>query len=389
MNNVAAAKDSEIIKVSTYHHSHGIRRNPLMRKRSHSLVANMIPFHERHSTEFATIICGGSALAFNSGFINGCTLLTPHPQPVSHVTGTTSHAGINLALGNYDAFGIQMTVILCFIFGSSITGYWMPANSFQLGRQYGPLFLIGSVLLSLACITSTMTPESNFYFYFASMASGLQNGMTTKYSGSIIRTTHLTGAATDIGLVLGRVAMGDKKDVWKLQVLLPIALSFFTGGYLSTYAVKRMGRLSLLVNVLIFFSVGLVYSIFVSYKLEISIWSAFLGSYRNAEQKLKNVTEKLRVKDSIKNVIGSANTFRSKIHRTAKAAYRPKFSKSDRAPVPAPIPVPTPMKKRGSSRKTSFSNEEEIIISPPYKDLEAADSTYNPIHPVHIQDQES
>lgn len=385
MNNVAEVEDSENIEVPVHHHSHGMRRIPLMRKRSHSLLANPIPFHERHSTEFATIICGGSALAFNSGFINGCTLLTPHPQPVSHITGTTSHAGINLASGNYDAFGIQMTVIICFIFGSSITGYWMPANSFQLGRQYGPLFLIGSVLLSLACITSTLTPESNFYFYFASIASGLQNGMTTKYSGSIIRTTHLTGAATDIGLVLGRIAMGDRKDVWKLQVLLPIAISFFTGGFLSTYAVARMGRLSLLVNVLIFFSVGLVYSIFVSYKLEISIWSAFLGSYRNAEQRLKDVTEKLGVKDSIKNVIGSANTFRSKIHRTAKALYRPKFSRS----VPAPVPAPTPMKKRGSGRKISFSNEEEIILSPPYVDLEAADSTYNPIHPVLTKDEES
>ena len=368
MNNVAETESFETTELPARHRGHAIKRITLMRKRSHSLLANPIPLHERNHAEFATIICGGSALAFNSGFINGCTLLTPHPQAVSHITGTTSHAGINLASGNYDLFGIQITVVLCFIFGSSITGYWMPANSFQLGRQYGPLFLIGSVLLSLACATSVITPDSKFYFYFASMASGLQNGMTTKYSGSIIRTTHLTGAATDIGLVLGRIAIGDYKDLWKLQVLVPIAMSFFTGGFLSTYAVARMGRLSLLINVLIFFSVGLVYSMFVSYKLEISISSAFLGSYRIAEQKLKEaVTE-------------SANTFRSKI---AKAVYRPRFFRK------APVPEANPMKKKGRGRRISFSTEEDIIITPPYVDLEAADSTYNPIHPVPPKEHES
>ena len=33
---------------------------------------------------------------------------------------------------------------------------------------------------------------------------GTQNGMVTTVSTSIVRTTHLTGIATDAGLVLGR-----------------------------------------------------------------------------------------------------------------------------------------------------------------------------------------
>ena len=287
---------------------------PLIRKRQHSLKPNIIPFHERNRLEFLTIILGGSALSFNSGFINGCTLLSIRPHPVSHVTGTTSHAGIDLASGKFDVFGIEVSLIICFIFGSAITGYWMPANAFQLGRQYGPLFLIGSGLLLSACLTSYFDPESNWYFYLASMSSGLQNGMTTKYSGSIIRTTHLTGAATDIGLTLGRMAIGDYRDSWKLQVLLPIFFSFFTGGFLSKYAVNKLGKLSLMINVIIFFSIGLVYSLFVSYKLEISLLTAFLGSYRTAGQKLRDATGKFNVKQKLETAIGGANDLKSKIH---------------------------------------------------------------------------
>ena len=290
------------------------RQIPLIRKRQHSLKPNIIPFHERNRLEFLSIILGGSALSFNSGFINGCTLLSLHSYPVSHVTGTTSHAGIDLASGKFDVFGIEVSLIMCFIFGSAITGYWMPANAFQLGRQYGPLFLIGSGMLLSACLISYFDPESNWYFYLASMSSGLQNGMTTKYSGSIIRTTHLTGAATDIGLTLGRMAIGDNKDSWKLQVLVPIFFSFFTGGFLSKYAVDKLGKLSLMINVIIFFSIGLVYSLFVSYKLEISLLTAFLGSYQTAGQKLKDATDKLNVRENLRAAIDGANNFKSKLH---------------------------------------------------------------------------
>jgi hypothetical protein len=37
---------------------------------------------------------------------------------------------------------------------------------------------------------------------------GLQNSLTTKYSGNTIRTTHLTGATTDLGIALGHLIRG-------------------------------------------------------------------------------------------------------------------------------------------------------------------------------------
>ena len=337
---------------------------PIIRRRQHSMIANVVPFHERNRSEFLTIIFGGSALAFNSGFINGCTLLSIHPHPVSHVTGTTSHAGIDLASGKYDVFGVEITLVICFIFGAAITGYWMPASAFQLGRQYGPLFLIGSGLLLIACLTSYFAEDSVWYFYFAAMASGLQNGMTTKYSGSIIRTTHLTGASTDIGLALGRMVIGDYRDSWKLQVLVPLFISFFTGGFLSKFAVDRMGRLSLLVNVLIFFNIGLVYSIFVSYTLEISLFDAFLGSYRTAGEKLRDARDNLLVHDKLKGVIRAANSLKSKAHSKVKS-YRPfgrNFGRS--AKPPSPTNGPQNREERDRDVPDDFEDVESLVSNP-------------------------
>ncbi|RYG97133.1 DUF1275 domain-containing protein, partial [archaeon] len=109
--------------------------------------------HERHSLEFMVIIIGASALAFNAGFVNGSTYQFRN-IPVSHVTGTTTKAGMSLGNNDYDTFAMDLCLIVCFIFGAGISGSTLKSDSFQLGQAYGPLFLIGSFLFLLACLTS-------------------------------------------------------------------------------------------------------------------------------------------------------------------------------------------------------------------------------------------
>lgn len=240
---------------------------------------------ERHHLEFMIIVCGGIALAFNAGFVNGSTYLIGN-TPVSHITGTTTKAGLFLGQHDMQPFSINVALIVSYIFGASITGAMMPQDSFQLGREYGPLFLIGSGLFFLACMATYYAPDSKLFFYFAAMACGLQNGMTTKYSGSIIRTTHMTGAGTDIGLVLGRIAMGDYKERWKLMVLIPLLSSFLIGGTVSVYVHQRLGTLSLLVNVVVFMSIGVAYSIVIGREMHIPFWRAMFGFYVTVEKKV-------------------------------------------------------------------------------------------------------
>jgi uncharacterized membrane protein YoaK (UPF0700 family) len=255
--------------------------------------SSTVPLHERHPLEFTVILIGTSALAFNAGFVNGFTYQF-HNTPVSHVTGTTTHAGIYIGLGDWNNFAINFAIITSYVFGSAITGFLMPENSFQLGREYGPLFLIGSFLFALACVTIYFDENSDCCFYLAAMACGLQNAITSKYSGNIIRTTHVTGTATDVGLVLGRMIRGNKKEFWKLQVLLPIYTAFLFGGVASVPAFKRLGKFALVINAVVFFSIGLAYSIVVGQQMHIPVWKAFFGAYSIVEESLKQGRQKVK-----------------------------------------------------------------------------------------------
>eukprot|EP01035_Chromulina_nebulosa_P030260 gene30260-40218_t len=252
-----------------------------------------VPLHERHPFEFTVILIGTSALAFNAGFVNGCTYQF-HNTPVSHVTGTTTHAGIYIGLGDWNNFAINFAIITSYVFGSAITGFLMPENSFQLGREYGPLFLIGSFLFALACVTIYYDENSEYCYYLAAMACGLQNAITSKYSGNIIRTTHVTGTATDVGLVLGRMIRGNGKEFWKLQVLLPIYTAFLLGGVASVPAFKSLGKFALVVNAVVFFSIGLAYSVIVGQQMHIPVWKAFFGAYTVVEEGVKHSSQKVK-----------------------------------------------------------------------------------------------
>jgi hypothetical protein len=70
------------------------------------------------------------------------------------------------------------------------------------------------------------------------MANGVQNGMSSLYSANLLRTTHLTGTTTDIGLLIGASLRGNRVNEWKLWILIGLAVSFWTGslvGFYGTY----------------------------------------------------------------------------------------------------------------------------------------------------------
>ena len=175
---------------------------------------------------------------------------------------------------------------------------------------------------------------------------------------------------TDIGLVLGRIISGNNEDVWKLQVLLPLTFSFFSGGFVSVFIVERMGKLSLLINVLTFFTVGLIYSVFVSYRLDISVLAAYLGAYRNAGQ-LKYVSAGGVLNEKMKAVVGSPNFFRN----STRASHRPKASFRGYGDSFSS----SPPRKRKSSRGTLFSSE-KAHGSHGVIDEEIAEAAVNPLH---------
>ena len=60
--------------------------------------------------------------------------------------------------------------------------------------------------------------------------------VTSKYSGNAVRTTHLTGASTDMGIALGHILKGRQEEWWKVQMHGIAVVGFFIGGVLGFFA---------------------------------------------------------------------------------------------------------------------------------------------------------
>jgi uncharacterized membrane protein YoaK (UPF0700 family) len=95
--------------------------------------------------------------------------------------------------------------------------------------------------------------------WLAAMACGVQNAMATTYSGAVVRTTHLSGMFTDLGIGLGHALRGVPLQRRRLALCGLIIASFFAGGVLGAFAFFRWHTDALLVPAILTGVVGLGY----------------------------------------------------------------------------------------------------------------------------------
>src|SRR5699024_113476 len=91
-------------------------------------------------------------------------------------------------------------------------------------------------------------------------AMGLQNALVTYVSQSVVRTTHLTGIFTDLGIELSQLLFYKKPEhrkVLKRSVFLKIMIigSFSFGGIIGTLLYNNYGLKTLLLSILILLAV--------------------------------------------------------------------------------------------------------------------------------------
>lgn len=181
---------------------------------------------------------GAWALAFIAGFINVVGLLGFEHQAITHLTGTTSM--LAAAIAAWDQAGILhfALVIASFLAGTVISGYIVQDSTLQLGRRYGVALILESVLLCIA--VPLLKRDSAWGIYSASCACGLQNAMVSTYSGAVVRTTHLSGMFTDLGIYLGHALRGLPIDGRRLRLCFLIISAFLTGGVAGTAGFKYL-----------------------------------------------------------------------------------------------------------------------------------------------------
>lgn len=203
---------------------------------------------------------GAFVLALVAGFINAIGLLSFEHQSVSHLSGTATLLGTSLL--NVPLYNVThlLGILLSFLFGSTLAGFLLHSSSLKLGRHYDTALFIESALLliSLWCLSI-----GSFYgHFFASAACGLQNAMATTYSGAVIRTTHVTGIFTDLGIMFGEYFRGKKLDKRKAKLFLTIIVGFILGGALGALLYKMYDFMALLFPASICLVIAVVYRVY-------------------------------------------------------------------------------------------------------------------------------
>lgn len=188
---------------------------------------------------------GAWALAFIAGMINVVGLLGFEHQAVTHLTGTTSMLSDAISGRNWPAAGRLLAVLGSFLGGAIVSGFVIQDSTLKLGRRYGVTLGLESVLLALAI--PLLDRHSHLGVCLASAACGLQNAMATTYSGAVVRTTHLSGMFTDLGIFLGHAGRGMPVD-WRRAKLCSVIISaFFCGGVAGSMAYRSAGYHALLI----------------------------------------------------------------------------------------------------------------------------------------------
>jgi len=190
----------------------------------------------------------GLGLAGVAGAANAGGFLAVQ-QYTSHMTGVVSAMADHLALGDWLLFAAGLASLGWFVLGaiaSTLMVGW--ARRRRLHSEYAAPLLLEALLLlcfglmgqRLASVGSLMAPATVSLLCFV---MGLQNAVITKLSGAEIRTTHVTGIVTDIGIEIGRRLQPGNAvpDALRLRLLLQMAGAFFAGALSGAIGFKAIG----------------------------------------------------------------------------------------------------------------------------------------------------
>ena len=209
----------------------------------------------QHRTASINRLLGG-VLAFNAGAINAGGFLMV-AMYTSHMTGFVSLLADNLVLGNMALVLGAIGALLAFISGAAFTAVQVNwARVHGLRSEYAlPLLMEALLMLIFGLMGATLNRQTPFAVPLTvlvlSFTMGLQNAVVSKISSSQIRTTHMTGIVTDIGIELGKMFYWNRTESQpesrvranriKLRLLSTLLASFVTGGVVGAAGFKYVG----------------------------------------------------------------------------------------------------------------------------------------------------
>ena len=225
-------------------------------------MRRLLQLASQHRTQGTNQLLG-TLLAFNAGAVNAGGLLVVGVY-TSHMTGFASMLADQLVLGQMALALGALGSLLAFVSGAAITALMVNwARQHHLRSEYAlPLMLEAVLLLVFGLMGATMGRQTPFAVPLTvlvlAFTMGLQNALVTKISAAQMRTTHMTGVITDLGIELGKLLYWNRRpetpisvtdtqpapvhaDRFKLKLYGTLLLSFFTGGLVGATGFRYLG----------------------------------------------------------------------------------------------------------------------------------------------------
>lgn len=204
------------------------------------------------------VYAGGFALAGTAGFVNAVTVASA-ALPVSHMSGTLTHLAVGLGGGGGDLDALLRLggMLAGFFVGAVLSGVIVGTSALKAGRRYGVALMLEGALFGLS--TWYLSHHVASGIILSATACGLQNAMAATYYGLVVRTTHVTGMLTDLGVLLGQRLRTGQTEPWRAAVLLVLISGFFLGGVVGAAVSLRYGNDALWVPAAGCFATGLAY----------------------------------------------------------------------------------------------------------------------------------
>lgn len=215
----------------------------------------------------------GAGLAFVAGATNAGAFLAVH-QYTSHMTGIVSEMADALALRQVGVLLAGAGAVVSFTAGAALT-----AITVNYARRRGwasafalPLVIEAILLLSFGLLGARLN-QLHAVFIPVTVAllcftMGLQNAVITKISKAEVRTTHVTGIVTDIGIELGKLVYVNRSETTvhervladreRLGTLLILLGAFFAGGVFGALGFHSFGYRATIPLATILLALGVV-----------------------------------------------------------------------------------------------------------------------------------
>lgn len=196
------------------------------------------------------------SMAFIAGAVNAGGFLAVQSY-TSHATGNVSRMADELALGHKAVALAALSTVLFFCLGAFSSGLLVSLGRRRRFRSHYALSLMieAGLLLLFGLMGSRLQQMHRFFLpvtvILLSFIMGMHNSVVTIISNAEVRTTHVTGIVTDLGLELSRLIYFNvdnqrrnkritaNRDKLKLYIL--ILASFFSGGVVGAISFKHVG----------------------------------------------------------------------------------------------------------------------------------------------------